>query len=155
MIKLFLEEYLDEMATIYKSQQYGVLVSVNPDSNRNGNPYFKFYNSSNYSKATKIVRIAFKSTDYIVHANSDGKKLWKLNNKEKSLLIAIMKSNSPSYSNRTVWDAAKYTWNLEYLEELINIDNYFNGDYDEKYKDDAGYIPHDLDMPDYTKLNFR
>ena len=155
MIRLYLEEYLGEMATIYKSQHYGVLVSVNPDSNRNGNPYFKFYNSSNYLKATKIVRITFNSPNYIVHTNSDGKKLWKLNSEEKNLLMNILKLNSPSYSGKTIWDAAKYTWNLEYLEELINIDDYFKGTYDEKYKDNTGYIPHNLEMPDYTKLNFR
>ena len=81
MIKLVLEEYLEEMATIYKSKEYGICVAVNPDSNRNGLPYFKFYNDSDFRKAEKVIRIMFKEPDYVVH--KDGKKLWKVNSGEK------------------------------------------------------------------------
>ena len=72
-----IEEYLDEMATIYKSLEYGILVAVNPDSKRSGNPYFKFYNNVNYNKATKVIRILFNKADYVVHR--DKIELWKLN----------------------------------------------------------------------------
>lgn len=36
MIRLVLEEYLEEMATIYKSKEYGICVAINPDSKRKG-----------------------------------------------------------------------------------------------------------------------
>ena len=151
MIKLVLEEYLEEMATIYKSKEYGVCVAVNPDSGRSGNPYFKFFNNSDFRKANKIIRILFKKPDYVVH--KDGKQLWKLNTKERKLLIQILKMESDSYEGISNWNAAKYDWNREYLEESLNIRKYFNGDYDELYKDNPGYVPSTLKMPDYSKLN--
>lgn len=151
MIKLFVEEFLEEMATIYKSKEYGVCVAVNPDSGRSGNPYFKFFNDSDFRKATNIVRILFKEPDYVVH--KDGKKLWKLNTKEKKLLISILQKESKQYKGYTNWEAAKFNWNYEYLEEMIDIEEYYNGDYDEMYSDNPGYIKSTLKMPDYTKLN--
>lgn len=152
MIKLLIEEYLDEMATIYKSKEYGILVAVNPDSKRSGLPYFKFYNSFDYNRATHVIRIMFKEPDYIVH--KDSKKLWKLNSKDKKLLIKIMKEESNTYSGRTNWQAALFDWNFEYLEEMINADKFFNGEYDEIYASNPGYIQSTLKMPDYTKINF-
>lgn len=150
MIKLVLEEYLDEMATIYKSVEYGIGVSVNPDSNRQGNPYFKFYNNPNYTKATKIIRILFASPDYVYH--KDGKQLWELNNKEKKLLIDILRQESNQYDGYTNWEIAKYNWNCEYLEVQLNMKKYFKGEYDEQYTSNAGYVPSTLKMPDYSKL---
>lgn len=48
VLKIFIEEFLEEMATIYKSKEYNILIAVTPDSGRAGNPYFKFLNNSNY-----------------------------------------------------------------------------------------------------------
>lgn len=45
MIKLFLKEYLDEMSTVCRDNQNNVSIAVNPDSERQGHPYFKFYNN--------------------------------------------------------------------------------------------------------------
>lgn len=152
MIKLLLEEYLDEMATIYKSTEYGIMVAVNPDSNRNGNPYFKFYNSSNYRKATKVIRVLFKEPDYVIH--SDNMDLWKITSKEVKLLIDILNKPSTRYKPHSNWVAAKFDWNYEYLEELLDINDYVKGLYDDKYKNNPGYVPSTLKMPDYTKLKF-
>lgn len=151
MIRLVLEEYLEEMATIYKSKEYGVCVAVNPDSGRSGNPYFKFFNNSDFRKATKIIRILFKKPDYVVH--KDGKQLWKLNTKEKKLLIEILNTESKQYKGYTNWEAAKFNWNYEYMEELLDIEEYYAGNYDELYKNNPGYVPSTLKMPDYNKLN--
>ena len=49
-------------------------------------------------------------------------------------------------------EAAKFDWNLEYLEELLDIEKYYNEEYDSIYKNDKGYIPSTLTIPDYTKL---
>ena len=57
---MMLSEYLYEMATVYRSTEYGISVAVNPDSGRVGDPYFKFYNNVSFNKATKVVRIMFK-----------------------------------------------------------------------------------------------
>lgn len=86
MIRLFLEEYLDEMATICKDYQNDVCITVNPDSNRQRNSYFKFYNSANYKSATKVVRILFNSANYIVHQNVDGKNYGNFHTKTKRCL---------------------------------------------------------------------
>ena len=152
MIRIICEEYLDEMATIYKNREYGILVAVNPDSKRSGNPYFKFYNNVSYDKATKVVRILFNYPDYVLH--KDRMELWKLNSKEKKLLIKILKEESDMYDGYTNWDIAKYEWSLEYLEEPLNMAKYFKGEYDTIYKNNPGYIPSTLKMPDYTKLQF-
>jgi hypothetical protein len=151
MIRLIHEEYLDEMTTIYKDRQYGIMVAVNPDSNRNGLSYFKFYNNCSYEKATHVIRITFKEVNYIIH--KDGKKLWKLNSSEKKLLAKVLKQESGKFNGYTNWDIAKYEWNVEYFEEIMNIEKYFNGEYDDIYKNNPGYVSHDLKMPDYTKLN--
>ena len=152
MIRLIYEEYLEEMATIYKSKEYGIGVAVNPDSRRSGNSYFKFYNNPELPKATKIIRILFKNPDYIIH--HDEKQLWKLNSKEKKLLIKVLKEESVRYDGYTNWDIAKYDWNCEYLEEQLNMKKYFNGDYENIYSENPGYVPFDLKMPDYSKINF-
>lgn len=143
-------EVLEEMATIYKSKEYGILVAVNPDSHRTGNPYFKFFNSHDFFKATKVIRILFNEPDYVVH--KDGKELWNLNSKDKKLLIKILNQKSKHYPSYTNWQVSKFDWNSEYLEEMLNIDEYYNGEYDDIYKDDPGYIPSTLEMPDYMNL---
>ena len=51
MIKLFLKEYLDEMSTVCRDNQNNVSIAVNPDSERQGHPYFKFYNAVYYRDA--------------------------------------------------------------------------------------------------------
>jgi hypothetical protein len=150
MIKLITEEFLDEMATIYKNKEYGVLVAVNPDSRRIGIPYFKFYNNSNYNKADSVIRILFTEPDYIVH--KDGKKLWNLNSSDKRLLMQILQEESKQYKGITNWDAAKFNWNYEYLEEMLDFEKYFDGEYDKQYKDVVGYIKSDLEIPDYTQI---
>ena len=152
VVRLISEEYLEEMATIYKSKEYGIMVAVNPDSGRSGNPYFKFYNNSNFNNADKVIRIMFKKPDYVIH--KDGKKLWKLNSKEKKLLLKVLNMESENFSGYTNWEIAKFDWNREYLEESINIEKYFNGDYDEMYKTNAGYVPSTLKIPDYSKIIF-
>lgn len=151
MIRLVLEEYLEEMATIYKSKEYGIMVAVNTDSNRKGTAYFKFFNSSDYKKATAVIRILFNKPDYVYH--KDGKQLWKLNSKEKKLLIKTLKEESGHFSGYANWDIAKYDWNREYFEDPLNMEKYFNGDYDDIYKNEPSYVPSTLKMPDYTKLN--
>lgn len=143
-------ENLNEMATIYKSREYSILIAVNPDSHRAGDPYFKFLNDSNYQRASKIIRILFNRCDYVIH--NDGKGFWNLNNKDKKLLVSILNKSSTKYKGYNNWEAAKFDWNLEYLEELLDIEKYYKGEYDDIYKNDKGYISSTLTMPDYTKL---
>lgn len=153
MVEVVLEEYLEEMATVYKNKEEDVTVAVNPDSNRIGNPYFKFFNNSDFRKADSVIRITFDNSDYIIY--KDGKRLWKLNTQEKKLLIKILRDESKQYKGFTNWEAAKFNWNYEYFEEMFDFEKYFNGEYDEEYKDDPSYVSSKLKMPDYTKLNIQ
>ena len=156
MIKLFLKEYLDEMSTVYRDNQNNVSIAVNPDSERQGISYFKFYNSAYYGDATKVVRILFNSADYVENKNAEDQKLWKLSNEYKKLLKELLNSPSAEYSDMTIWQACKFKWNFEYLEFMISRDKYVNGEYDKDktFTDDPGYVPHSLEMPDYLELNF-
>lgn len=86
MIRLFLEEYLDEMSTICKDYQNDVCIAVNPDSNRQGNPYFKFYNSASHKSATNVIRILFNSADYVDNINMNGKNYGNFHTKTKRCL---------------------------------------------------------------------
>ena len=152
MIKLIGEEFLDEMATVYRSSKYCVQVAVNPDSKRKGNPYFKFYNAVSRDKATKVIRILFRKPDYVIH--TDSKKIWKLNSSDKKLLMKILNEPSSYYKNVNTWNAAKFDWNRESLEENFYIEDYLNGEYDNKFKDNINYLSSNLKMPDYTQIQF-
>lgn len=151
MIKLT-QEPLFEMATVHRDFTNNVSVAVNPDSTKIGDPYFKFYNSTDYRKADKVIRILFNSPDFVVH--QDIKEFWNLNGKEKKLLVDCLNTKSKKYkfTGCSVWDATKFDWNYEYLGIDIEVDNYLNGEYDETYKNNPSYVPSTLGMPDYTKL---
>ena len=156
MIKLFLKEYLDEMSTVCRDNQNNVSIAVNPDSERQGHPYFKFYNNVYYGDAAKVVRILFNSADYVENKNAEDQKLWKLSHKEKKLLKELLSSTSAEYSDMTIWEACKFEWNFEYLEQSINLDKYVNGEYDKDktFTENPGYVHYSLEMPDYLELNF-
>ena len=126
MIKLFLKEYLDEMSTVCRDNKNNVSIAVNPDSERQGHPYFKFYNNVYYGDAAKVVRILFNSADYVENKNAEDQKLWKLSHKEKKLLKELLSSPSAEYSDMTIWEACKFEWNFEYLEQSINLNKYVN-----------------------------
>ena len=145
-------EPLFEMATVHRDFENNVSVAVNPDSAKIGNPYFKFYNNTDYRKADKVIRILFNSPNYVIH--HDGKQFLDLNGKEKKLLIDCLTQKSKKYkfTGCSVWDATKFDWNYEYLGIDIEVDNYLNGEYDETYKDNPSYVSSTLNMPDYKEL---
>lgn len=152
MIKLMFKEYINEMATVYRNEKYGICVAVNPDSGRIGDSYFKYYNASSYGKATHVIRILFNRPDYVVH--KDDKQLWEINFYDKKILIKALKSPSQYYPEITTWEGAKFDWNREYLEVPLMLNKYLKGEYDEMYKDNPGYVSSKLKMPNYKEINF-
>lgn len=153
MIKLE-NELLFEMATVHRDMTENISIAVNPDSKKIGDPYFKFYDSTDYTKAKRVISIFFTKPGYTKH--SDGKKLCVLNHDDKKLLVKTLKSISKKYKacGFTVWDAAKYDWNYEYLKIDIEPDEFISGSYDELYKDVPSYVPSTLKMPDYMQIEF-
>ena len=89
---------------IYKNQIMSIRVD-NSNTNRGflKNPYFKVYNSDDYTKYTKLVRISMTKPEYIIHNNE----IWNLNSKEKKLLVDIL--NSTTKKGITVWESLKNT----------------------------------------------
>ena len=156
MLRLFIKQPLEEMATVYSDANYGILVTVNPDPNRVGDPYFKFFNSVSYKSATKAVRIYFKKLGYTYHRR-DGKKLWKMNAKELNILMTILKTKSAVDPKYSVWDMAKFYWNNEYFGAAFNMEEYFKGTYDEdpQYKDHPSFVKASEELRDYTQLIIR
>ena len=149
MISLTVKELPVEISTIYKSKEENIAITINPDTNRNGIPYFKVLNASHPVYAKSSVRILFNEPDYII---SEGEEtVWKFNT---ALLTNILNRESKLYIGITNWEAAKFMWNWEYFDSMFDIKKYFNGDYDEEYKDEPSYVPSILKIPDYTKLNF-
>ena len=155
MIRLIFEEVIGEMATVCKDAENNVGIGVYPDSGRIGNPYFKFYNSTNYDKATKVVRITFNQVDYIVHKNNNGADLWKLNHKDKKLLMKLLKRPSKTRKDLDNWTLLKYHWNDESLPDEFDLDDYVSGMYDEQYSDNTNYVASYIDIPDYMGLDVK
>lgn len=129
------------------SDKFSYCVYVNPDPGRRGNPYLKFYNASNYSKADKVIRLGMKKFEIIRH--SDGLKFWDVNRQELKMLDAFLSRTAKENPKYTNWQYAIYQWNREALfitdapdEYASNIDAFFDGFYDtEENLSEPSYIP--------------
>ena len=119
--------------SFYKEDKINIMIQI--DNNRNYGldmAYFKLYNDSDYTKATKSACIKLFKSEYVPE-HADGKKNWILNNKEKRRLLEILTSspNISNYKNKnmTVW------------ESMV------------KYVSSTGIkMPDDISMPDYNLL---
>lgn len=159
---LYEPKELVAMTNVYATRQFGGLsIQINIDENRHGLPYFKVYNNFQYSKATKMQRIAFKSASYIVHRNNNGKDPWYLTMSQRKTLMTILESR-PFYNKTfTLWQRMIITYNSDKFqlneEDTMNctVANYHS--FIRQYTA-LGYLhlidvlPIDLPMPDYTKL---
>lgn len=101
------------MANVYTSSEEGVTIQVNPDPLHLGLPYFKYYNSSRYFKATKIARILMDIPAYVYHSNNGRLEDWILNSNERKQLDSILSSRSTKYPGYTVWQAVIIDYSLE------------------------------------------
>lgn len=153
---------IQAMSTVFSDRNLGISIQINADENRRGLPYFKYYNSFQYSKATKVARISFKSADYVIHKNSDGKQNWFLNSKEKRLLITALQLKPVYFSHGfTVWQKLIIQYNAEKFQLMeddtlnCNVSNYkqFIKNYTALgYSNLIDVLPFDLPMPNYLLL---
>ena len=153
---------LTAMSTVFSDRKAGISIQINADENRVGLPYFKYYNSFQYSKATKVARISFKSADYIIHKNADGKQNWYLNAKEKQQLVLILLSKPAYFSHGyTVWQKLIIQYNAEKFQLMEddtlncakNTYNKFIKEYTALgYNNLVDVLPFDLQMPNYLLL---
>ena len=149
------EEHLYEFASIARGNNS--FIAVNPDSSRGWfkEEYFKVYNNDNARKADKVIRIKFRTAQYVYHKNSDGKQDWNLNSKERRQLIDLLNKQSklPGFNN---WQYAIIQFNTEaYMDENPEIFKTLTMEKQQKMDENNPqkyYLPIDLEMPDYTKL---
>ena len=137
---------LCEKANVYIDDDLNINLQVNRNEGSNDS-YFKMYNHKDYRKADKVARINFRKPEYIYHVNSDGKKDWALNSKERAKLIKVL--NMEFYPGPSVWKMLILDFNLEgglgtHKTVLNKMDNLIY----------PKHLPIDLPIPDYTKLRF-
>ena len=153
---------LTAMSTVFSDRNFGISIQINADENRIGLPYFKYYNSFQYSKATKVAGISFKSADYVIHRNADGKQNWTLNAKEKQQLMLILQSKPAYFShNFSVWQKLIIQYNAEKFQlmedDTLNCTKstytQFIWNYTELgYASLIDVLPFDLQIPNYLQL---
>lgn len=153
-------EPIETMSTIGRNENPSFAVTVNPDSGRMGDCYFKYFNSADYRTADKLARISFTEPKKVIHKNTDGKQEWELNVKDKKILCKFLSSKSRKYKslNITNWQSALYHWNYEYGfftydypdDYGLEIEAYLDGFYDNI--EHPSYLKSTLRMPDYTLI---
>lgn len=147
------EELLTEFASIRRpiTNEF-MLLAINPDSNRIGDPYFKMYNKPSWNKATKVARISFLEPKLIIH-KSQGVQPWtNLTKQDIDDLNDYLDSPWKNHPGFTIWDGLKYGWNEEWGFEVGSEKEYIDGNYDELNKNNPSYLPSTLEIPDYYQL---
>ena len=149
------EEPMYEMSTVaINKDKPNLLVMVNVDPNRIGNPYFKVFNSSSYQKATKVARLHFFDEGVELHRGKY--EIWDLTKKDIKIIKEFLQRNHKGSLKYTNWQMACWLWNLEYNYfqfDIDDIDRYMNGDFDKQFKDHPSYIPSDTPIPETWILN--
>lgn len=150
--------YVTCMAKVGHSDSDNFSVAVNPDTNRSGECYLKYYNHKWYRSADKVVRVSLTESKYVFHKNFDGKTTWHLSSKDKEKLSNFL--NSKLSFGVTNWQLALYHWNNE--NDFLNSDTgsyknpieaFVNGHYDtEENVSNPSYMPSYAEMPNYLEL---
>ena len=118
---------LDEMSIAWNDREANRCCWVENPTGYN-NKYFKYVDCFTYAKGKYLARISMLGPRYLDHRNSDGKKAWKLNTKEKKELIELMNRPSRENPNITNWQLTICQYNLDnfgiYKDETVsgNID---------------------------------
>lgn len=150
------DEALYEMASIYprvRDPKIKVCTAVNPSEDRIGNCYFKLYDASIYGKAKHVIRLNFFKPEALHHRKSTKLPWLDITKSDLKDLNDYLDEESVNYPGYTIWDALKYSWNIEKGFDVGTIWNYCNGDYEEEFIDDPDYIPSILTPCDYSLVD--
>lgn len=112
------------------------------------NKYFKYVNSFSYIKGDHMARISLLQPKYLEHKVMEGKKHWKLSNKEKKELINNMEKQNKTFPKYTNWQITLAQYNMDNFG--IDIIDTLNNNFDMQEYPDAFTI--DYPMPDYMQL---
>ena len=149
------------MATVGRNLSQNFTVAVNPDSKHIGLCYLKYYNSNNYKKADKVIRLNLKKPEKIYHTNFDGKENWEINSQERKMLCQFLDSQSKQFPEFTYWQLTLYHWNNEYGFLLSDypdafanhIEAFISGFYDDLDESmHPSYMFSGTARPDYMNL---
>ena len=145
-------EYFNEMATIARDQDEGILISVNPEREHLTIPYFKVYDSYSVDTAKRVARLHFKDSGMEYHKDPLGKMQWVINNRDVKNIRKVLQKRSKRDKPYTYWQIACFQWNYENGLIDDNINQYFAGKYDEMFEGDTrlekAYVPSTQEMPD-------
>jgi len=153
--------YLCEMATVgfarKKAKGEGWLVTVDSESDRKGEPYFKFYDAGSYKKAGHVARISFLEPRYIDHKGYP--RSFRLNREQKGALMEFLAApaNVEGYRDMTNWQRAIILYNLENIDLESDWREFVSKSREDIIKSGRRKkmefaLPVDLAMPDYAKL---
>ena len=95
-----------------------------------------------------MARISLLQPKYLDHKAMEGKKPWKLTNKEKKELISIMQKPNKTFPNCTNWQITLAQYNMDNFG--IDLIDTINGVFDKQEYPKAFDI--NTPMPDYTQL---
>ena len=151
-------ECLNEMTSVRPKgglNKLGILLAVNPDDDRDGDPYFKMYDKESWTSASKVWRIRFDRPEFIKKHKGKIPAATTMNSSDKKILLEYLNLSSKDFDG-TVWDELKYRWNIEKgLMDQFGFNEYKQGIADKFYsKKDTknNYIPFSLNMPNYDLL---
>ena len=150
------DEALYEMASIYprvRTPKIKLCVAVNPSEDRIGNCYFKVYDSSLYGKSRHVIRLNFFKPEALYHRKSTKLPWSDITKSDLRDLNDYLDEESANYPGFTIWDALKYSWNIEKGFDIGTIWDYSNGNSDNEFVDDPDYIPSVLEPCDYSTVD--
>lgn len=150
MYKELLEDLLATEGTVFIDQNRNRLVQVNPAEKKRGLEYFKYFDSAGEHSAKRLARIEYRKPQYVYHSHNRGKDIWKLNGKEKEMLMDMMNSKNEENDRITNWQKSILQYNLEKgLSASETMQNLISSRNNLKH---PGHLPFDLEMPDYRLL---
>ena len=156
---------LNEVGIIADKKHGFSIHTTASESRSNGQDaaYFKWVDSTSFSKAKHVARIKINSCEYVKHKDPNGKQPIFLNNKQKSQLIdafnkKITTKTKSQIGNEqlsmlitTGWGYLLYRHNIRlgHSSKFI-LDNFYKMPYDESLP--LNFVSMQTEMPDYTKL---
>lgn len=115
----FLEPWTDK-TTVCRGENYGLYITNNCEA-----PCFTYVEQANIKpEADNVVKVSNKN------------------------IYEILSQPSKRFNGYSNWQVFKFIWNSEHLDVDINFNKYFEGYYDDLYKDIKGYLPSTVELKD-------
>lgn len=142
-------KYFQENHTVVAAdQELQLLIEVDPDTGRGGNPYFKVINSYKPKKGESLcARLDFLDDEMQYHhRDKNGYLVWDVNSKAMKKIKEYLNTPDPVFTNYTIWQMTKWLWNLNYFDGILinsGIKKYMDGEFDNDIEicNHPSYVP--------------